>query len=312
MPASPVAGPLVAVDDGLDRPPARSVGLEAAPTIVGGVAAPSEIAVGVPNDLDLICRMTLGSGRRGPISPGDLALQIAPWPAEQAIVRRRDAACGLRGRDDASPSTRRGCMPVGGRRRQAPRGAAAAAGARRRAGPAEVTGCRRGRRPRGEPTASTALLRAPAGARSPEPADAAAPDASRPASPQPGLPPRAWPAPSATGSAPSPAPRPTRPRPEPPSVGPPARRRRRDSTNFDDVGGEDIDLADALEEAPRDSPRAAAAGLRPRRPGGSERHPVAHRPRDRRRARARGALHRHQQRHEDRPARRRRPQPVTS
>ncbi|WP_442280913.1 hypothetical protein [Terrabacter sp. 2YAF2] len=91
--------PMVAVDDGL-IPAGASVGLEAAPTIVGGVAAPSEIAVGVPNDLDLICRMTLGSGRRGPISPGDLALQIAPWPAEQATS---DGATGmrLRGRDDS-------------------------------------------------------------------------------------------------------------------------------------------------------------------------------------------------------------------
>ncbi|AXG14922.1 hypothetical protein [Intrasporangium calvum] len=60
---------------------ARPVGLEPAPSLVGGVAAPSEIAVGIPNDLDLICRMTLNEDR-GPISPGDLALQIAPWPSE--------------------------------------------------------------------------------------------------------------------------------------------------------------------------------------------------------------------------------------
>ncbi|MEW1952188.1 hypothetical protein [Terrabacter sp. NPDC080008] len=83
--------PMVAVDDGL-IPAGRPVGLEAAPTIVGGVAAPSEIAVGVPNDLDLICRMTLGEGGRGPVSPGDLALQIAPWPAEQAVS---DGATGI-------------------------------------------------------------------------------------------------------------------------------------------------------------------------------------------------------------------------
>ena len=90
--------PMVAVDDGL-IPAGSPVGLEPAPTIVGGVAAPSEIAVGVPNDLDLICRMTLGSGRRGPVSPGDLALQIAPWPAEMATS---DGATGmrLRARDD--------------------------------------------------------------------------------------------------------------------------------------------------------------------------------------------------------------------
>ena len=94
--------PMVSVDDGL-IPAGGPVGLETAPTIVGGVAAPSEIAVGVPNDLDLICRMTLGNGRRGPVSPGDLALQIAPWPAEQATS---DGATGigLRSRESQEPT----------------------------------------------------------------------------------------------------------------------------------------------------------------------------------------------------------------
>ncbi len=63
----------------------QNVGLEPAPTMVGGIAAPSEIAVGVPADLDLICRLTLGQDASGPISPGDLAVQIAPWPAEPPI-----------------------------------------------------------------------------------------------------------------------------------------------------------------------------------------------------------------------------------
>ena len=53
-------------------------GLEAAPRVVGGVAAPSEIAAGVPQDLDLIARQTLNEDK-GPLSPGDLAGQIAPW-----------------------------------------------------------------------------------------------------------------------------------------------------------------------------------------------------------------------------------------
>ncbi|WP_345505763.1 hypothetical protein [Terrabacter aeriphilus] len=94
--------PLVAVDGGL-IPAGGPVGLETAPTIVGGVAAPSEIAVGVPNDLDLICRMTLGSGERGPVSPGDLALQIAPWPAEAPTS---DGGGGIRqrGRDEHEPT----------------------------------------------------------------------------------------------------------------------------------------------------------------------------------------------------------------
>lgn len=39
---------------------------------------PSRVAVGVPGDLDTICRETLGEGT-GPDSPGDYAAQIAPW-----------------------------------------------------------------------------------------------------------------------------------------------------------------------------------------------------------------------------------------
>ena len=88
--------PAVAVDDGLvGRGPAAGTGLEDAPPVVGGVAAPSEIVTGVPNDLDLICRMTLssGGGRRGPLSPGDLALQIAPWPSGPP---QSDGASGIR------------------------------------------------------------------------------------------------------------------------------------------------------------------------------------------------------------------------
>ncbi len=58
--------------------PGGDTGLEAAPRVVGGVAAPSEIAVGVPGDLDLIARTTLNEDR-GPVTPGQLAEQIAPW-----------------------------------------------------------------------------------------------------------------------------------------------------------------------------------------------------------------------------------------
>lgn len=115
--------PMVSVDNGL-IPAGAPVGLEAAPTIVGGVAAPSEIAVGVPNDLDLICRMTLGSGRRGPVSPGDLALQIAPWPSEMATS---DGATGmrLRVRDDTESLATTRVLPSLG----AGAGAGVAAGA---------------------------------------------------------------------------------------------------------------------------------------------------------------------------------------
>jgi hypothetical protein len=134
--------PMVAVDDGL-IPAGAPVGLEAAPTIVGGVAAPSEIAVGVPNDLDLICRMTLGSGRRGPISPGDLALQIAPWPAAQATS---DGATGmrLRGREDSESLDPTRVMPSvaagAGSGVALGMGAAAAAGAAGALGSGEAGG----------------------------------------------------------------------------------------------------------------------------------------------------------------------------
>ena len=53
-------------------------GIEPAPRVVGGVAAPSEIAAGVPGDLDALCRMTLNENT-GPLTPGDFASQIAPW-----------------------------------------------------------------------------------------------------------------------------------------------------------------------------------------------------------------------------------------
>lgn len=79
--------PTAAADPGTPRP----VDLEPAPTVVGGVAAPSEIVVAVPNDLDLICRMTLNDDR-GPLSPGDLALQIAPWASGPPS---RDGASGI-------------------------------------------------------------------------------------------------------------------------------------------------------------------------------------------------------------------------
>ena len=61
-------------------------GLGAAPRVPGGVAAPSEIAAGVPRDLDAICRLTLNDDQ-GPVSPGDFARQVAPWPSRQVLGR---------------------------------------------------------------------------------------------------------------------------------------------------------------------------------------------------------------------------------
>jgi len=62
--------------------PTPVAGLEAAPRVVGGVPAPSEIAAGVPGDLDALCRLTLIDDQ-GPVSPGDFAAQIAPWALSQ-------------------------------------------------------------------------------------------------------------------------------------------------------------------------------------------------------------------------------------
>jgi hypothetical protein len=59
----------------LDAP---ATSLPRAPRLVQGVPAPSEIAAGVPRDIDTLCRLTLADGN-GPSSPGDYAQQIAPW-----------------------------------------------------------------------------------------------------------------------------------------------------------------------------------------------------------------------------------------
>ena len=59
-----------------------SGGLRHAPRIADGVVAPSELASGIPRDLEALCRLTLNDDA-GPLSPGDFAAQIAPWPAAQ-------------------------------------------------------------------------------------------------------------------------------------------------------------------------------------------------------------------------------------
>ena len=66
-------------------------GIEPAPRVVGGVPAPSEIAAGVPGDLDALCRMTLNEDS-GPLTPGDFASQIAPW--SRGVVHRAGTGAG--------------------------------------------------------------------------------------------------------------------------------------------------------------------------------------------------------------------------
>ncbi|WP_157606016.1 hypothetical protein [Phycicoccus sp. Soil802] len=79
--------------------PGHVAGLESAPHVVGGVPAPSEIAAGVPGDLDALCRLTLNEDQ-GPLTPGDFASQIAPWAMSQV-----QGLGGTRPVDDGSTRT---------------------------------------------------------------------------------------------------------------------------------------------------------------------------------------------------------------
>ncbi|WP_446666559.1 protein kinase family protein [Flexivirga sp. B27] len=54
----------------------------------GELPAPSELAHGVPGDLDTLCRTTLGADE-GPRTPGELARQLAPWSSERVTTSTR-------------------------------------------------------------------------------------------------------------------------------------------------------------------------------------------------------------------------------
>ncbi len=62
--------------------PGPDSGLEAAARVVGGVVAPSEIAAGVPRDLDLLVTGALGTGH-APSGPSEIVESIAPWAPAQ-------------------------------------------------------------------------------------------------------------------------------------------------------------------------------------------------------------------------------------
>jgi len=78
-------------------------GVEAAPRLIDGVVAPSEIVAGVPGDLDALCGMTLTEGN-GPLTPRDFANRIAPWPRKRVHRAGVDPSVVLRlpKSDDAS------------------------------------------------------------------------------------------------------------------------------------------------------------------------------------------------------------------
>jgi hypothetical protein len=54
----------------------------------GGPVPPADLVPGVPNDLDTLCVVTLGSVDDGPRSPAELVQELAPWPsAAEAPLR---------------------------------------------------------------------------------------------------------------------------------------------------------------------------------------------------------------------------------
>ena len=116
------------------------VGVEPAPRVVGGVAAPSEIAAGVPGDLDALCRMTLNEDT-GPLTPGDFASQIAPWSREavhrvEVVTVEVDPTVAL---ELPRPDSRPTAVPVVGNQTSTP-GAPAAPGVPAAAGAAGAAG----------------------------------------------------------------------------------------------------------------------------------------------------------------------------
>jgi hypothetical protein len=70
-------------------------GLESAPRLGDGVVAPSEIVSGIPGDLDTLCRTTFNEAD-GPLTPGDFARRIAPWPHERVHSAGVDPTLVLR------------------------------------------------------------------------------------------------------------------------------------------------------------------------------------------------------------------------
>ncbi|WP_235432477.1 protein kinase family protein, partial [Nostocoides japonicum] len=88
-------------------------GLSRAPSYGSGPTAPSEVAAGVPGDLDALCRLTL-TAHRGPQTPGELARELAPWSHEPvegvgigSHTREQDGGTGR----SASPTRAETALP---------------------------------------------------------------------------------------------------------------------------------------------------------------------------------------------------------
>ncbi|WP_129338407.1 hypothetical protein [Cellulomonas endophytica] len=82
----PVSGPdrdedgTTAAGDTLARGGAVAVAsLPPAPVVDGVAVPPADLVVGVPNDLDTLCAVTLGPHDDGPHTPGDLVQDLEPW-----------------------------------------------------------------------------------------------------------------------------------------------------------------------------------------------------------------------------------------
>ncbi|WP_191564184.1 protein kinase family protein [Janibacter melonis] len=78
-----------------------STSLPPAPRDATGVLPPSHLAVGVPSDLDTICRETLADDA-GPSSPGDYAASVSPWsrtPVDDGAAQPLDEAAADDGAD---------------------------------------------------------------------------------------------------------------------------------------------------------------------------------------------------------------------